>query len=165
MACTFTWLCRLLPHLQPWTHVLPSVSPMLIHRVAADQLRRVCSPWLADQAEDYLAAQQQGLEAHADELAGLGLSRADFEWAYGIAHSRAGGWNESAARYDIIFPGGDLVNHEQNCSAQTRCELCSSAVASQVLNGPAYSASLRLQLTQSGWHLLAGHTQRQAQMH
>ena len=109
-----------MPHVRPWTYLLPKVSPMLIHRMAADQARHLCSPWLAEEVMSYLAAEQAGLKAHADELASLGLGSQAFEWAYGLAHSRAGGWNDTEARYDIIIPGIDLVNHDRNPTAQIR---------------------------------------------
>ena len=93
---------------------------MLIHRLRADRIRQLCSPYLADQAEAYLEAQQAGLQAHAAELGSLGLIPRDFEWAYGVAHSRVGGWTDSTARFDVVIPGIDMVNHDRNCTAQIR---------------------------------------------
>ena len=147
-----------MPCIQPWTHVLPKVSPMLIHRTAADQLRHLCSPWLAEEALSYLAAQQEGLEAHADELASLGLHRQDFEWAYGIAHSRAGGWNDTQARYDIIIPGVDLVNHDRSPTAQIRwaLELCLEPGNLSLCLPGEMMASLHVQAMPRLWHRGAG---------
>ena len=187
-------LCRPEHALHAWTSVLPQRSPMLIHRLPAEQLQSRCGPALAARAAAYLAAQEEGFQvgfdrgseqadsivqagpkypsgaqAHSTELHELSVSRTDFEWAYGIAHSRVGGWNDvayrcgagllglaaafnlqlsldPACRYDVMVPGALWAAAAVKGRAAAPARRAAFAGVDMVNHAPQSSALVRCSL-------------------